>query len=85
MPKPRAVMDTNVLVAALRSRDGASFELLQLLRAGAWTPVLSNHLVHEYAEKLHEHAATLGIAAADVEAMLNAVSLFAEEWPLNPG
>ena len=39
----RAVMDTNVLVAALRSRRGASFELFHRLRLGQWTAVLSNH------------------------------------------
>ena len=38
----RAVMDTNVLVAAFRSRSGASYELLRLLREGKWTLVLSN-------------------------------------------
>lgn len=36
----RAVMDTNVLVAGLRSQRGASNELLSLLRAGQWTLVL---------------------------------------------
>src|SRR6266567_7506730 len=43
----RAVMDTNVLYAALRSQSGASFVLLDRLLHGEWTAVVSNHLVHE--------------------------------------
>jgi len=48
----RAVMDTNVLYAALHSRLGASFEIFRRLREGEWTAVVSNHLVHEYEEIL---------------------------------
>ena len=50
----RAVLDTNVLVAAFRSKTGASFEIFRQLRIGAWTPILSNHLVHEYEEVLKQ-------------------------------
>ena len=42
----KAVMDTNVLVAGLRSRLGASFEILRPLRLAEWTAVLSNHLLY---------------------------------------
>ena len=34
MPVPRIVLDTNVLVAALRSRRGVSFTLLSLIDSG---------------------------------------------------
>jgi predicted nucleic acid-binding protein len=43
----RAVMDTSVLVAGLRSRSGASHELLQQLRAGHWILVLGNTVASE--------------------------------------
>jgi len=42
------VLDTNVLVAGLRSRRGASFRLLELVAAGVVRPVLSVPLVLEY-------------------------------------
>ena len=43
------VLDTNVLVAAFRSRTGASFQLLRLLGIGAsFRPCLSVPLVLEY-------------------------------------
>jgi len=58
----KAVMDTNVLVAALRSRQGASFEILRRLRSGQWTAVLSNHLLFEYEEILKRDADALGLS-----------------------
>ncbi|MBI3203424.1 MAG: putative toxin-antitoxin system toxin component, PIN family [Myxococcales bacterium] len=42
------VLDTSVLVAAWRSRLGASFELLRLLRAGRFEIAVSVPLVVEY-------------------------------------
>jgi putative PIN family toxin of toxin-antitoxin system len=44
----RVVLDTNVIVAGLRSRRGASFRLLELVVAGKIRPVLSVPLVLEY-------------------------------------
>ncbi|MGA3265885.1 MAG: putative toxin-antitoxin system toxin component, PIN family [Verrucomicrobiota bacterium] len=82
MSKPRAVMDTNVLVAAFRSRTGASFEILQRLRRDEWTAVLSNHLIYEYEEVLKRDAATLSLALDDVDQILNALCARGEEWPL---
>ena len=75
-------MDTNVLVAAFRSRAGASFEIFQRLRRDEWTAVLSNHLVYEYEEVLKRDAAALSLSLDDVDQILNALSARAEEWPL---
>ena len=49
----RIVLDTNVLIAALRSRNGASFKLLSLVGTGSFESVVSVPLVIEY-----EYAAT---------------------------
>jgi putative PIN family toxin of toxin-antitoxin system len=81
--KPRAVLDTNVLVAAFRSRTGASFEIFQRLRRDEWTAVLSNHLVYEYEEILKGGAAALSLSLADVDQILNAICARGEEWPLS--
>lgn len=48
----RAVIDTNVLVAALRSRLGASFALLQRIGTGAFEHALTVPLVMEYEDVL---------------------------------
>ena len=78
----RVVLDTNVLVAAFRSRSGASFEIYRRLRNGEWTAVLSNHLVYEYEEVLKRDAAALSLSASDVDELLNAICARGEEWSL---
>ncbi len=80
----RAVMDTNVLVAAFRSRQGASFELLRRLRRGEWSVMLSNHLLYEY-EELLKHEGGLHLSESDVDNILNFLCARGEEWPLAPG
>ena len=80
----KAVLDTNVLVAAFRSRCGASFEIVRRLRHGEWVAVLSNHLLYEYEEVLKRSALGLGLSLADVDEVLNAVCARAEEWTLPP-
>ena len=44
----RVVLDTNVLVTALRSRRGASFQVLRLVGGGYFVPVVSPPLCVEY-------------------------------------
>jgi hypothetical protein len=57
------VLDTNVLVAGLRSRRGASFRLLELVVAGAVRPVLSVPLVLEYEAVLKHQGSIDGLLA----------------------
>src|SRR2546428_1939948 len=78
----RAVMDTNVLVAALRSRGGASYELLRLLREGKWTLVLSNTILAEYHEVLHREAGVLKLTDTEADAYLDALCALAEQRTL---
>lgn len=78
----RAVLDTNVLVAGLRSQRGASHELLALLRAGKWTLVLSNTVLGEYHEVLHREADAVGLSHADADAYLDVLCALAEQCTL---
>lgn len=55
MKKRRVVLDTNVVVAALRSRQGASFKLLSLLGEGQFEIALSVPLLLEYEDVLGRH------------------------------
>jgi predicted nucleic acid-binding protein len=82
MSKPRAVLDTIVLVAAFRSRTGAAFEIFRRLRLDEWTAVLSNHLTYEYEEVLKRDATSLSLSLADIDALLNAICARGEEWSL---
>ncbi len=74
----RAVLDTNVLLAGLRSNKGASFELLRLLRAGKWKLVLSNTVLTEYEEVVKREAAALDLTLADADELLDVLCLLAE-------
>jgi len=85
----RAVLDTNVLLAGLRSRQGASFEVLRLLAARQWRLVLSNTVLTEYQEILHCERASLPYDHDEIERLLDGLCLRAERhrlrsrwWPV---
>jgi len=67
----KAVIDTNVLVAALRSRQGASFKLLSLVDNGQFEIVVSVPLVFEYEYALTKTADETGIPSSVVSDILN--------------
>ena len=68
----RVAVDTNVLVAGLRSRRGASFRLLSLIgRSAAFEIALSVPLLLEYEAVLKGQAKQLGLTHTDVDAVLD--------------
>src|SRR5438270_14094342 len=79
----RAVMDTNVLLAGLRSAQGASFEILRLLEGRKWSLVLSNTVLTEYQEILHREQASLPYTHEELERILDGVCHRAEQWRLH--
>ena len=58
----RVVLDSNVVVAAFRSRRGASFQVLSLLRDNRFQIALSVPLAFEYEAVLIRHADELGLS-----------------------
>lgn len=71
MKKPRIVMDTNILVSALRSRNGASFKLLSLMDSKKFEFFLSTPLVFEYEEALKNDLGASRLTKADIDDVLN--------------
>lgn len=65
MSKLRVVIDTNVLVSGLRSRNGASFRLLSLLSSSAFEVCISVPLMFEYEDVLSRAELTLPVSAVD--------------------
>lgn len=66
------VLDTNVLVAALRSNSGASFRLLSLVgRSDRFQIQLSVPLLLEYEEVTKRQAEELGLSHEDIEVVLD--------------
>ena len=64
-------MDTNVLIAAARSRRGASFRLLQLVGDQRWQLNLSPALLFEYEEVARREAANLWLQPERIDDVLD--------------
>ena len=73
METPRIVVDTNVLVAGLRSRQGASFRLLQLLGTGRFEIAISVPLVLEYEDALMRFVRMVGFDETEIAAVIDYV------------
>jgi putative PIN family toxin of toxin-antitoxin system len=71
MPIPQIVIDTNVVVAGLRSKNGSAFRLLRLVGSEKFRINLSVPLVLEYEEVLLRELSNLTINAADVQDFLD--------------
>jgi len=65
------IIDTNVLVAGLRSKRGRAFELLSLVGTGAFDIHLSVPLVLEYEEVLLRERSRLAISESAVQTVIN--------------
>jgi putative PIN family toxin of toxin-antitoxin system len=70
---PRIVLDTNVLLAALRSNRGASFRLVSELGSGRFEICVSVPLMLEYEAVLVRQARSLGLTRRDVSDVLDYV------------
>ena len=68
---PLVVIDTNVVVAAFRSRQGASFALLERVGTGQFEIVVSVPLVLEYADALSRQLSFTGLEESDVNDLLD--------------
>ena len=65
------VLDTNVLVSALRSKLGASHKLLILLPNGAYQPNISVPLFVEYESVVKREGMLNGLSEVDIDAILD--------------
>ena len=76
MPEPiQVVIDTNVIVASMRSSHGASHLLVSQLGAAGWRANVSTALLFEYEEQLVKLVGISGISRVDVYDLLNIIDL----------
>jgi predicted nucleic acid-binding protein len=61
------VVDTNLLVAAVRSSLGASYRLLQTLESRQWRPVISPAPALEYEAVLKRDIGGSGLSLVDID------------------
>ena len=77
----RIVLDTNVIVAGLRSRRGAAFRVLSLGGTGVFTHCLSVPLLFEYEDVL-KRPGVVPLALDVVEDVLDGLCATADRRPL---
>ncbi len=63
----KVVIDTNVLVSSLRSRKGASFQVIQRIGKGIFLPCISTPLTLEYEDVLLRIAPEFGYTTEEVQ------------------
>ncbi len=78
MKAVRVVVDTNVLISALRSRRGASFKLLGMIDDKRLRVILSVPLFLEYEDVAKRLVKRGGLRIKDVDAILSYVAAIAE-------
>jgi putative PIN family toxin of toxin-antitoxin system len=78
MSTPQIVIDTNVIIAALRSKRGASSKLLSLLGTGRFDIHDSVPLVLEYEDVIQRQRAKLGLSNQDVSDFINSLCALAQ-------
>ena len=67
----KSVLDTNVILAGLISRNGASHKILQYLTKSIYKPLISVPLLLEYEEILKREKSKLFISDDEMEAIRN--------------
>lgn len=82
MTTPQIVLDTNVLVAGLRSRRGSAFRLLSLVGMGQFDIHLSVPLVFEYEDVLLRELPHLQVTQEAVEALIDFHCAVATHHPI---
>ncbi|QTA80475.1 Putative toxin-antitoxin system, toxin component, PIN-like [Desulfonema limicola] len=78
MEIPRIVIDTNVFIAALRSKRGASFKLLSIIGKNHYEFVFSVPLLLEYEDVAMRHAEKIGLSVRAVKAILDRMCYYAD-------
>jgi putative PIN family toxin of toxin-antitoxin system len=73
----RVVLDTSVVVAALRSRNGAAFKLVSLLESGRFQIAISVPLLFEYEDVLSRFTDAGLFLHEEIEAFLDYICTIA--------
>lgn len=73
MKRYRVILDTNVVLAAMRSRVGASHRLLLTLGHPRWQSVVTPALMYEYEDVVRRPGSTPGLSSQEVTAILDQI------------
>ncbi len=76
------IIDTNVLVSAVRSRRGASFQIVSQIGGDAFDIAVSVPLVLEYESALLRHISNTELDESDLLAIVDYICLVAKRQPI---
>lgn len=71
MERPQIVLDTNVLVAGLRSNRGSAFQVLRLVGRDRFDINISVPIILEYEDVLLRQVEELGLSESDIHAVID--------------
>lgn len=77
-----AILDTSVLVSGLRSKQGASFQILQAIRRGEIRIAISVALVLEFEAVLLRPGLVPHYTAAEIATIVDAICLMGTHQPI---
>ena len=75
----KIVIDTNVLVSALKSRNGFSFDLLSLVDDERFKVFISVPLILEYEDAVKRNKSKIKLSQEDVDVILDYICLIGEK------
>ena len=75
---PDIVIDTNVVIAALRSKQGASYKLLSLIGTNKFEIHDSVALVLEYEDVIQRHREEVGFSNDDISIFIDSICSMAK-------
>jgi predicted nucleic acid-binding protein len=74
MKRYRVILDTNVIVAALRSQTGASHRLLMSIGHPRWLSIVTPALMLQYEDAARRPGNAPGLSPQDISAVLDLIS-----------
>jgi putative PIN family toxin of toxin-antitoxin system len=79
MKKRKIVIDTNVIVSALKSRNGFSYKLLSIIDDERFRVFISVPVILEYEDAIKRQKTKIKLNKADIDAILDYICLISEE------
>ncbi|MBZ0178544.1 MAG: putative toxin-antitoxin system toxin component, PIN family [Melioribacteraceae bacterium] len=79
MKKRKIVIDTNVIVSALKSRNGFSYKLLSIIDDERFRAFISVPVILEYEDAIKRSKTKIKLNKADIDAILDYICLVGEE------
>ena len=79
MKKYKIVIDTNVIVSALKSQNGYSYNLLSIIDDKRFQVFISTPVVLEYEDALKREKSKITLTKSEIDDVLNYICLVAEQ------